>query len=82
MIDCMDRDEGRICVMSNRITHLTKDWENNITFIHLDTGEVIASTTSMNVIQARINSEWQKNQTRPDQRLASRGAQGGEDGDG
>jgi len=54
-------------VLINRITHLTKtlpidkafkmigiEDEEDLTFIHLDTGDILVSTDSMNTIEARI----------------------------
>lgn len=55
MIDYLDENDMAAAVMINRIVRLSKDWENDITFIHLDTGEILKSKDSMRTLQARIN---------------------------
>jgi len=42
-------------VMINRIVRLSKSNDGEITFIHLDTGEILESTDSIKTINARIN---------------------------
>ena len=44
-------------VMIGRIIRLSKSDDGEITFIHLDNGEVLESGDSMRTLEARINSD-------------------------
>ena len=48
-------DDEELVVSVDQIVRLSKDWEGDITLIHLANGEVIRSRDSMKTLEARIN---------------------------
>jgi len=50
-----DLDGDELVVVARRIVRLSKNWIHDFTYIHLDTGETLASKDSMKTLEARLN---------------------------
>ncbi len=48
-------DNKEYVVVADEIVRLDKDWDRDITFIHLVGGEVLESKTSIKVLAARLD---------------------------
>jgi hypothetical protein len=50
-----ETENGNEVVVSDKILRFSKDWDADITKIHLINGEIINSTDSIKTLEARLN---------------------------